>query len=174
MVRYRRVRVAGGTYFFTVALADRRAATLVRHADMLREAFRVTRERHPFTVDAIVVLPEHLHTIWTLPEGDDDYPARWQLIKTRFTRGVSKLGIAWPPLQSPWQRRYWEHVIRDDGDFRHHVDYIHYNPVKHGHTVRVRDWPYSSFHRYVKNGMLSIDWGSGVVVDDAGFGEWGG
>lgn len=174
MTNYRRTLVPGATYFFTVNLADRRKTLLVDHIDQLREALRYTRHRHLFTIDAMVVLPDHLHAIWTLPPDDADFPLRWRLIKTWFSRNLphgehrrasrvdkSERGI--------WQRRYWEHLIRDETDFARHVDYVHWNPVKHGHVARVKDWPYSTFHRFVRDGVLADDWG--WDGDDAGFGE---
>jgi putative transposase len=175
MVRYRRNFVAGGTYFFTATLVDRTSHALVRHVDALRASFRATRRAHPFAIDAIVVLPDHLHIVMTLPEGDADYPTRWQLIKRRFTDAVAKAG-ATIPLHSNgeyalWQRRFWEHTIRDDRNFERHVDYIHINPVKHGLVARVRDWPHSSFHRYVRNGLLPEDWAGDVRLDRTDFGE---
>ena len=177
MVRYRRNRIPGGTYFFTVTLADRRSTMLVDHIDALRAAFRATREVAPFTIDAIVVLPEHLHAMLTLPENDADYPNRWRRIKGHFTSAVR---VAKFPLISDasgeyrlWQHRYWEHTIRDKDDFARHVDYIHINPVKHRLVARVADWPHSSFHRYVRDGELSIDWAGTQPVDAQGFGERG-
>jgi len=150
MVQYRRNRVAGGCYFFTVTLQDRRQRYLVEHVAWLREAFRVTMRRRPFVIDAIVVLPDHLHCIWTLPQGDDDYPARWQAIKAHFVKRLHRLGIrgkAGPDgAAGIWQRRYWEHTLRDEADFAHHVAYIHGNPVKHGLTATAQDWPFSSIH----------------------------
>ena len=171
MVHYRRNRVPGGTYFFTVTLADRRSRILVEHIGELRASFRAIRRARPFQIEAIVVLPDHLHTIWTLPENDADYSSRWRAIKSRFTRRLRTQGA---PLQANskgeyalWQRRYWEHTIRDEDDLQKHVDYIHYNPVKHGLVNRVTDWPYSSFHRYVRRGWLSQDWATLVHADDS-------
>src|SRR3954451_21304408 len=162
MVRYRRNFLAGGTYFFTATLADRTSRALVAHIDALRLAFRNVRQTQPFAIDAVVVLPEHLHVIMTLPDGDADYTNRWRLIKRRFTEGVARTGISLPRRRNGehalWQRRFWEHTIRDDRDFERHVDYIHFNPVKHGLVSRVRDWPYSSFHQYVRCGLLPEDW----------------
>ena len=173
MTNYRRSRIAGASYFFTVNLADRSQTLLTDHIGLLRSAFEYTRERHPFIVDAIVVLPEHIHAIWTLPEGDSDFALRWRLIKTVFSRGLplgehrsgsrerkGERGI--------WQRRYWEHLIRDEADFSRHVDYIHINPVKHGLVPQVAAWPYSSFHRYVQAGILPGDWAGDAGVELAG------
>lgn len=172
MVGYRRNRIPGGTYFFTVTLADRRSQTLVEHIGLLRESFRRVRRERPFRIDAVVVLPDHLHTIWTLPEDDGDYPGRWRAIKIRFTHAARERDV---PLTSNakgeydlWQRRYWEHTIRDEDDLQRHVDYIHYNPVKHGLVKRVADWPFSSFHRYVRLGRLSLDWGSNLALSHTG------
>ena len=159
MVNYRRARVKGGTYFFTVVLRDRRADTLVSHINVLRDALRLTRLRRPFHIDAIVVLPEHLHAMWTLPEGDTDYSGRWRLCKSLFVQGLTRCGV--PEMGDArriWQSRFWEHLIRDEGDFTRHVDYIHYNPVKHGHVAQVADWRWSSFHRFVREGRLPVDW----------------
>ena len=176
MVQYRRNDVAGGTYFFAVALHDRGAQLLVEHIDLLRAAFREVRQANPFEIVAIVVLPEHLHAIFTLPEGDADYSTRWKLIKGGFTTRLRKAGVALAKDRRGeyrlWQRRFWEHTIRDDRDLSVHVDYIHYNPVKHGLVTRVRDWPYSSFHRYVRRGWLPADWGCDPGLGDVGdFGE---
>jgi putative transposase len=177
MVRYRRNRVPGGTYFFTVTLDDRRSTVLVDHIGALRTAFRTTRASAPFTGDAIVVLPEHLHAILTLPENDADYSNRWRRIKGHFTSAVLAAGT---PLIADasgdyrlWQRRYWEHTIRDEDDFARHVDYIHIDPVKHGLVGRVADWPYSSFHRAVRDGGLPTDWGGTVQAEAQGYGERG-
>ncbi len=176
MVQYRRSRIPGGTYFFTVTLRDRGAKTLVEHIDILRTAFRMTRRERPFVIDALVVLPEHLHTVWTLPAGDDDYAGRWRSIKSRFTHGLIKTGMGLTRNAKGeydlWQRRYWEHTIRDERDLTRHVDYIHFNPVKHGLAKAVHEWPYSTFHRFVQQGLCSPDWaGGGVETDDEGFGE---
>lgn len=176
MVNYRRNRIAGGTFFFTVALADRCSAHLTDHIELLREAFRAVRRARPFHTLAIVVLPEHLHAIWTLPAtDDDDYPGRWRAIKSRFSRAVADRGVTVQRARSGehrlWQRRYWEHTIRDASDLAHHADYIHFNPVKHGLVARVADWPHSSFHRYVRAGRLPRDWADPPEEGVAGYGE---
>lgn len=162
VTNYRRIHIPGATCFFTVNLADRHAALLVEHIGALRQAFRYTQTRHPFAIDAIVVLPDHLHAVWTLPANDTDYPTRWRLIKTMFSRAVTTPAFRRESHikkgeRNLWQRRYWEHAIRDDKDLHHHIDYVHYNPVKHGHVQRTSDWPYSSFHRYAKQGILPPD-----------------
>ena len=176
MTSYRRNFVPGGSYFFTVNLADRRARLLTNHIGLLRSAFRDTRTRHPFTIDAIVILPDHLHAIWTLPDADQDFATRWRLIKSAFSRALPKTEAvsasrARRAERGIWQRRYWEHTVRDERDFERHVDYIHFNPIKHGHVKRVVDWPFSSFHRMVRLGVYSVDWASEVAADEASFGE---
>ena len=170
MTNYRRSRVAGASYFFTVNLADRTQPLLTDHSALLRSAFEYTRERHPFVIDAIVILPEHLHAIWTLPEGDGDFALRWRLIKTEFSRGFPHGESRTDSRQGKgergiWQRRYWEHLIRDDADFSRHVDYIHINPVKHGLVSRVADWPHSSFHRYVRADKLPMNWAGDAGIE---------
>jgi len=170
MRTYIRTRIPGGTYFFTVNLAEREGnRLLVDHIDALREAYRATRRDHAFRTDALVILPEHLHAQWTLPEGDADYATRWALIKARFSRAVENTELrsasrARRPERGVWQRRYYEHAIRDVEDFARHVDYIHWNPVKHAWVERVADWPYSSFHKFVRIGRLPVDW---AVADPA-------
>lgn len=169
MTNYRRANVPGATYFFTVNLLDRRSTLLTDHIGLLREAFQYAQKRHPYTTEAIVILPEHLHVIWTLPPDDADFSTRWRLIKTEFTRGLSQseertASRASRGERGVWQRRYWEHMIRDEQDFARHVDYIHYNPVKHGWVKRVADWPHSSFHRFVSNGILPQDWAGASAI----------
>jgi REP-associated tyrosine transposase len=175
MVAYRRNFVAGGTFFFTVTVADRRSSVLIDHIASLRAAFRVTRKERPFSIDAIVILPDHLHAVFTLPSGDADFSGRWRRIKSLYSRHVVARGLSVERNDKGgymlWQRRFWEHTIRDDADFVRHADYIHYNPVKHGLVSQVVDWPYSSFHRYVRQGVLPSDWGGKVVVSGKGFGE---
>ncbi len=175
MVRYRRNFVPGGTYFFTVTLADRRSRALVEHIGALRAAFRATRRERPFAIDAIVILPEHLHAVMTLPPGDADFSGRWRRIKGLFTRSLAAAGAAFPGDRTGeyalWQGRFWEHTIRDERDFARHVDYIHINPLKHGLVTRVVDWPYSSFHRYVRQGVLPQDWAGDAAGGGTDFGE---
>jgi putative transposase len=170
MRTYKRLRISGGKYFITVNLAERRNNDLlIRYIDCLRKAFRQTRNHHPFEIDAIVVLPDHLHCIWQLPAGDDDYPTRWRLIKARFSMAVPKdERISRSRLRKGergiWQRRYWEHAIRDDQDYQNHLDYIHYNPVKHGYVQTAKEWPHSSFHRWVKFGRYAENWGASAEI----------
>jgi len=174
VVRYRRNLVPGAAFFFTVALADRRSSRLTTHISDLREAFRTARSERPFEIDAIVVLPDHLHAVLTLPDGDADFPHRWRRIKTIFTRRLLSAGAALPSRDGTgrvlWQRRYWEHTIRDDTDYGRHVDYIHYNPARHGLVSNPADWPYSSLRRFIRRGILAADWG-GAAGDDGDFGE---
>ncbi len=173
MPNYRRHRLPGGTYFFTVNLLERKSTLLTEHIAELREAVRLVREQRPFHIDGWVVLPDHLHAIWTLPLGDVGYPERWREIKKAFSKSIPKteyrsntrikrreLGV--------WQRRYWEHTIRDEEDYATHMDYLHYNPVKHGWVQSVKEWPYSSFHHLVEKGVYLSDWGgSNLAMIDA-------
>ena len=163
-MEYRRIWCPGGTYFFTVNLRARKNNNLlVRHVDLLRECVRDVKFRFPFEIHAWVVLPDHLHCVIELPVGDADFATRWRLIKSNFSKGLpnteykSAVRIA-RGERGIWQRRYWEHLIRDQDDFRAHVDYVHINPVKHGLVNCVRDWPYSTFHRYVESDMYPTNW----------------
>ncbi len=179
-MHYRRARTPGGTYFFTLGTHQRRPILCAPDiVSLLREAFRAAKQRRPFALDAIVILPDHLHCLWTLPPDDADYSTRWMLIKAYFTRrcppelkAAPGQGLRHHREQSLWQHRYWEHPIRDDRDFACHCDYLHYNPVKHGYVARVADWPHSSFHRLVAEGVYPADW-AGTVEERAvdGFGE---
>jgi putative transposase len=166
MPNYHRAWQPGGTYFFTVNLHHRGGNDLLtRYISLLRQVVRDVRNRYPFVIHAWVVLPEHLHCI-ELPDGDSDFAVRWRLIKMHFSKGI--------PSQEPrnasrmrrgergvWQRRYWEHWIRDEDDYRAHMDYTHINPLKHGLVARVGDWPYSTFHRLVEEGVYPADWAGG-------------
>ncbi len=176
MPDYRRAKIPGGTFFFTLALADRSSDLLLREIDRLRHIYRQVQERRPFETVAISVLPDHLHAIWSLPPGDTDFPMRWNLIKSGFSRGVPAVPRSSSKIakreKGIWQRRYWEHTIRDDADLARHVDYIHFNPVKHGLVSRVCDWPHSSFHQFVSRGVLPADWGGDIrEMPGATFGE---
>lgn len=176
MPNYRRAWVPGGTYFFTVNLLERDRRLLVDHIDALGAAFRVARTARPFNVIAIVVLPDHLHCLWRLPAGDADNATRWRHVKSMFSRSLpgderrSARRVA-KAERGIWQRRYWEHLVRDERDMTAHIDYIHYNPVKHGHVARVCEWPYSSFHQFVRSGLLPVDW-SDKAFAPGKFGEW--
>ena len=177
MSRYRRSLAAGGTFFFTVNLDHRKSHLLVDEIERLRRAFELARNRYPFRTIAYCVLPDHLHTVWRLPENDADFGLRWGVIKRGFSSGLptaiarsmSKIAKREKGL---WQRRFWEHQIRDDDDLQRHVDYIHFNPVKHGLAKRVADWPHSSFHTYVERRILPGDWAGAEIDGDADeFGE---
>lgn len=183
MSEYRRANIKGGTYFFTVVTHGRQKILI--HDDA-RQALRVsiekTRALFPFQIEAWVLLPDHLHCIWTLPEGDADFAKRWGMIKRHVSQhcahlihdknqaSVSKLKRH---ESNFWQRRFWEHQIRDEADFTKHVDYIHSNPLKHGLVTQVSDWPHSSLHRYVTEGVYSKDWCGKAKeeINDTGFGE---
>ncbi len=181
MPRYRRSHIPGTTYFFTVNTYHRQR--LLTHPEVLanlRNALRAVRDQYPFRIDALAVLPDHLHALWTLPPGDADYATCWNLIKRQVSQPSRHL-ISHAQSASRnkrreigfWQRRYWEHLIRGDTDFERHVDYVHYNPVKHGLVTQVRDWPYSTFHRYVRLGMCPVDWAGGDAVEAVGgYGEF--
>ncbi len=175
MTEYRRAYVPGASWFFTVNLAHRKGnRLLVEHADLLRASFTAVRENHPFRIDAIVILPEHLHCIMTLPEGDADFSTRWTLIKSGFSRAIKKGEHVSASRQTRgergiWQRRFWEHLIRDQEDFNRHADYIHWNPVKHGWVRHAADWPNSTFHDSVRRGIYPVDWGG--VAEGMAVGE---
>ncbi len=168
MPNYRRYRIPGGTYFFTVNLLDRRSDLLVMQVDALRDAVRAERARSPFYIDAWAVLPEHMHCVWTLPEGYVDYPGRWKAIKTAFSKSLVATEPRSPVMVRPgergiWQRRYWEHTIRDDRDYAVHMDYVHFNPVRHGLVDSPADWPFSSFRRCGARGIYPVGWLVGSV-----------
>jgi putative transposase len=174
MPDYRRNWVAGGCYFFTVNLAWRNGNTLlVDRIDDLRLAVRRVKQRYPFTINGWVVLPEHMHFVITLPDGDHDYPTRIRLMKSAFskkinpTERVSASRLA-QGERGIWQRRYWEHTIADELDYQRHMDYLHYNPVKHGYVKQVRDWPHSTFHYLVGQGVYPPDWAGNDISLEAG------
>lgn len=183
MPEYRRIKVKGGTYFFTVVTFGRQPILTAEHVRAaLREGIQEVRQSLPFSIDAWVLLPDHLHAIWTLPEKDDNFASRWAVIK----RTVSQRCGSWDGIgrtindslcrrgeRGIWQRRYWEHLIRDELDLQRHLDYLHWNPVKHGYVKRVIDWPYSTFHRFVTRGIYSPDWGgiNEKETDNVNFGE---
>lgn len=173
-MHYRRAFIPGASFFFTVVTEGRRpilasSATV----SVLREAFRQVSAKRPFVVDAAVVLPDHLHCIWTLPPDDSDFATRWRLIKTWFTkhcnpalRGQPNQSRVNKASQAVWQHRYWERRLHDEADYAAHVDYIHFNPVKHGYARSANEWPYSSFALYVERGMYIADWGRGDMEFD--------
>lgn len=170
---YRRAKTPGATYFFTVVTHQRQplfsdAETIA----LLRTAFRIVKANHPFTIDAIVLLPDHLHCLWTLPEEDANFSTRWRLIKSEFSRHCPdqykrprSSSRQSKGEQAIWQRRFWEHRIQDEADLIRHVDYIHYNPVKHGLAEAPKDWAYSSFHRFVRDGVYAKDWGESESIN---------
>ena len=175
MPNYRRAFVPGGCWFFTVNLLERSHTLLVDHIDELRGAFDRTKVKYPFEIEAIVILPDHLHAIWSLSADDADFSTRWRLIRTQFAKALpmrerrsavrkkrNERGI--------WQRRFWEHLIRDDSDYARHIEYCYFNPVKHGFVRRVQDWPHSSFHRDVRRGLFPLDW-AGDMDASGEFGE---
>lgn len=184
MSNYRRAKISGGTYFFTVVTYRRQRFLCdgpVRAA--LRDAIGETRMVCPFTIDGWVLLPDHLHCIWTLPPEDADFGKRWAMIKRFVTKrcGLALHRDEWMNdgkhrrhESTLWQRRFWEHIIRDETDYTRHMDYLHYNSVKHGLVKSVKEWPFSTFQRYMKEGVYPADWG-GVNEGqaDENFGEPG-
>jgi len=174
MTAYRRFRRKGGTYFFTLVLADQQATHLTDRIEALREAYGVTLRERPVRTDAVVILPNHLHAIWTLPQGDRDFSTRWRLIKARFVRATGLVGARSASKRQKgergvWQRRFWEHMIRDRADMEQHLRYCWFNPVKHGLVRRASDWPYSSFQREIRSGSVSPD--DAFACPDGNFGE---
>ncbi|MBF0470014.1 MAG: transposase [Gammaproteobacteria bacterium] len=159
MSNYRRLKTEGVTYFFTLTTKGRRPwFNREENINLLRQAFKKTMDEHPFEIEAAVILPDHLHSIWRMPTGDNDYSGRWREIKKRVSRHLDTRVNA--RRERPvWQRRFWEHQIRDEQDWQNHIDYIHYNPVKHQLVKRVIDWPWSSFHQSVAKGWYEPDWG---------------
>jgi putative transposase len=177
MSRFR--RAAGGSTFFFTVISHRRRPILCDSVirTSLRAAIHAVRAHLPFAIDAWVLLPDHLHCIWTLPEGDSDYSARWSQIKHRVSFNCrdayddSLLGRSGKARGEAaiWQRRFWEHRIRDEADMERHVDYIHFNPVRHGHAAHAAAWPYSTFSRYVREGVYPPDWGGAAHLQDLDF-----
>ncbi|HEY5602579.1 MAG TPA: transposase [Gammaproteobacteria bacterium] len=181
MPQYRRSKIPGTAYFFTVVTHHRQPLlTEPKSRLSLRQTIMEVRFSHPFKVDAWVLLPDHMHCIWTLPENDHDFSKRWGLIKAGFTKKVGRLFYR-EELASDsrrdhreatiWQRRFWEHQIRDETDYQRHMDYIHFNPVKHGLVKQVKDWPYSTFHKYVANGLYPENWGDIKLESNGQYGE---
>ena len=171
-MHYRRVFEPGASYFFTVVTHLRRPLFADSdNIDLLRRCIADVKARHPFEIDAFVILPDHLHMAWSLPEGDAGYSMRWNLIKAMFTRHYAR-GQPMPSRsesriakreQAVWQRRFWEHLIRDEADFSNHLDYIHLNPVQHGLVLRAALWPHSSFATWVERGRYAPNWGVDTV-----------
>lgn len=169
MPEFRRAFRPGGTFFFThVTYKRRRILTTDDARNCLRRAIESARDQYPFEIDAFVLLPDHLHCIWTLPEDDADFPTRWKSIKTAFTReflqsnsaaeSTISAGMKNENRRGVWQRRYWEHTIRTETSYYRFCDYIHFNPVKHGHSRCPHAWPWSSFHRFVEENHYPKDW----------------
>jgi len=164
-MQYRRFYQSGARYFFTV-VTENREPLLIENIERLRAAFRLCLSRYPFEIEAIVVLPDHLHTVWRLPEGDANFSKRWMVIKRKFSAGLPSRVVSDSKTnkreKGVWQRRFWEHCIRDEHDWRQHVDYIHFNPVKHGYVSAPQDWLYSSFNQAVSKGWYE----PGVLLED--------
>jgi len=183
MPNYRRWYIPGGTYFFTVVTFERRPfLTDETSRDLLRAAIEEERVKRPFKIIAWVLLPDHLHAVWSLPAGDARYSLRWQKIKEEFTKsflagggqeGVRNRSRRAKGERAVWQRRFWEHTVEDEEDLERCVDYVHWNPVKHGLVTRVRDWPWSTFHRFVETGQYDIDWGRTDPCPGYDAPEWG-
>ena len=181
MPNYTRLHQEGGTFFFTVVTHDRRPFLTTPFARRcLRAAWLDTRSRFPFECPAVCLLPDHLHCLWTLPEGDGGFSSRWRTLKATFSRlycrGGGVEGVRSPSRvrageRAIWQRRFWEHTIQDDDDLRRHFDYIHYNPVKHGLVQWPEQWPWTTFHRYAKQGWYDTEWGH-TPIDDIDLNEW--
>jgi len=171
-MKYRRVYVNGGTYFFTLVTYKRLPLFSSQESvEVFHEAIRYTSARLPFESVAYVILPDHLHIIWTLPEESCDYSTRWRLIKSYFTRCWNKDNGARGSAsrmrkkeRAVWQRRYWEHLIRDEIDLSHHIEYIHYNPIKHGYVHSLMEWHNSSFLNYVQDGLYPSNWGENAPI----------
>ena len=177
MTEYRRARVPGATWFFTVCLAERCGnRLLVDQIDRLRSAMALVQARHSFKIDAICVLPDHLHCLWTLPANDSNFGMRWSLIKSAFSRALPDTehrsqSRAIRGERGIWQRRFWEHLVRDEEDFKRHADYIHYNPVKHGWAKSPIEWPHSSFKRMVDRGFYPATWATSEDLARVSIGE---
>jgi putative transposase len=171
-MNYRRAKTKGGTYFFTVVThARKKILCYEKNIKLIKDAFKNVIKEHPFTLDAFVLLPDHFHCVWTLPENDNDFSTRLRLTKSYFTRKCNDRyktkasnSRAKKKEQSIWQRRFWEHRIRDEKDYEAHVDYIHFNPVKHGYVNSPHEWKHSTFHRYVEKGIYGTDWGANEEI----------
>lgn len=170
MSNYKRLYIEGGIYFFTVVTFKRRPFLTTELArKCLHQSWQEVRDNRPFEIDAVCLMPDHLHCVWTLPEGDSNFSVRWNSIKSKFTKlylanggedGQRNRSRKRSGEAAVWHRRFWEHALRDPDDYRRHVDYIHFNPVKHGLTQRPGDWDWSSFRRYVEEGIYEDNWGS--------------
>lgn len=175
-MHYIRAQNAGATYFFTLNLRDRKSQLLTQEINKLRMAFRRVQHRYPFKIDAVVILPDHIHMLMTLPENDSNYSLRLNLIKGYFSKQIARIEPISVSRKNKrergiWQRRFWEHFIRDEADYLHHVNYIHYNPVKHGYVLKPTGWRYSSIHRFIKLGVLPDNWACDVASGIVRYGE---
>lgn len=177
MTSYKRNKTQGGMYFFTLVLSQRHNTNLlIDHFDLLKSSIKKVKSKCPFLLPAIVVLPDHLHMVMLLPKGDDDYAMRIRLIKTYFSRALDVAesisnSMSRKKEKGIWQRRFWEYLIRDEDDLHRHIDYIHYNPVKHCYCKKADEWPYSTFQKYVKRGVYSRDWACDVIDETLLVGE---
>ena len=168
MRHYIRDKTKGGTYFITFTLRDRQSTLLTKHIGEFRQAFRLTTHYHDLTLNAMVLLPVHIHMVITLPENDDNYSVIIASLKSQFSRQIKKTELISSSRRNKrkrgiWQRRFWEHRIRDTLDYNNHIDYIHFNPVKHGYVNNPRDWPYSTLHQFITNGMYPYDWAESEI-----------
>jgi putative transposase len=178
-MNYRRLRIPGGTYFFTLVTFNRKHIfDSPLYIETLRASFKIAMKSHPFRIDAHVILPDHIHMIWTLPHGDDNYPIRWSIIKNIFSRQMNKSMKSVEPIYKGakgeagfWQRRYWEHYIRDEIDLNNHIDYIHFNPVKHGYVNNPEEWELSSFKKYCQQGYYVGNWTPSITIQEANWFE---
>ncbi|HFE39493.1 MAG TPA: transposase [Gammaproteobacteria bacterium] len=166
MSHYRRATTPGATYFFTVVTHQRKNRfTNPSSIELLREAFRTIKARKPFEIEAIVVLPDHIHCLWKLPEDDHDFSGRWREIKKYVTKRMTNIRNS-RKEGDIWQRRFWEHQIRNETDWRNHMDYIHYNPVRHGYVTAPGNWRWSSFHQWAAKGAYELCWGANEMPDE--------
>ena len=168
-MKYSRTLISGATYFFTVNLDNRKNTLLVDHIDKLKLSFKKVKENHPFDIEGIVILPDHLHMLMTLPPNDSNYSQRWGLIKSGFSYQLplnEELSLSRQSKRERgiWQRRFWEHLIRNELDYERHLNYIHYNPVKHKYVKKASDWRFSSIHSYITKGVLTTDWATDIEL----------
>ncbi len=175
-MQYRRTDIEGACYFFTINLENRKSSLLIDKFSHLRDVINHVKQKHPFKLDALVIMPEHFHMMITLPENDNNFANRIMLIKSGFSRKIPKTedinrSRIHKRERGIWQRRYWEHFIRDEKDYERHVDYIHYNPVKHGYVKKAVDWKYSTIHKYIELGVYDKNWGVEIENTSNKFGE---
>ncbi|STX44539.1 Transposase and inactivated derivatives [Legionella donaldsonii] len=175
-MHYRRIAIPGATYFFTVNLLNRKSDLLIKQINKLRDSFKKVLNSYPFEIDGVVILPDHFHIMMTLPAEDKNYSLRIRLIKGYFSQQIVAREFISPVRKKKnergiWQRRFWEHLIRDEKDYEHHLNYMHYNPVKHGYVKRPSDWPYSSIHRAIRLGNLPENWAYTDARSEGLYGE---